>query len=244
MDVELIALGLLVGVMMISLGGGGGALYIGILTSIAHLSAASAVSTSLYVSLPALVLGTYLYYRSGNIQFGMGNRMLLATVPSVIIGSVVARFIPKALYTWGIAITLMVLGIQILLMKKGERKNARTKWIQPIFYGCSSGLMVGIGGMSGGGPIMAGLLIMGMEIATAVATSAYVLVCSSIIGLIFHIDSANINWATGNNLMIGSLVGAIIAPLVINRLNIQKTTTLLKPIVGGLMIIMGLNMLI
>ena len=47
--------------------------------------------------------------------------------------------------------------------------------------------MVGIDGLSGGGPIVAGLLLMGLDMINAAATSAYVLIGTSIVGALLHV---------------------------------------------------------
>lgn len=55
--VLLILVGLAVGVFVISLGGGGGAIYLGVLTALFQLPPANAAATSIVTALPALVLG-------------------------------------------------------------------------------------------------------------------------------------------------------------------------------------------
>lgn len=82
----LILIGLAVGVFVISLGGGGGAIYLGVLTAIFQLPPATAAATSIVTALPALILGSLAYYRQGLINFQLGNRMMLSAIPSIIVG--------------------------------------------------------------------------------------------------------------------------------------------------------------
>jgi uncharacterized membrane protein YfcA len=58
------------------------------------------------------------------------------------------------------------------------------------------------------------------------------------VGIIFHL-TGNIDWADGIGLMIGSLIGAFLAPILLSRINIEKFTKIVKPIMGVLLFIMG-----
>ena len=49
----MVIVGLAVGIFVISLGGGGGAIYLGVLTAIFQLSPGAAAATSIFTSLPA-----------------------------------------------------------------------------------------------------------------------------------------------------------------------------------------------
>ncbi|VDG24602.1 TSUP family transporter [Lactiplantibacillus mudanjiangensis] len=70
--------------------GGGGAIYLGILTTIFHLPAATAATISLITAIPSLLLRAYAYYCQGEVNFKIGNKMLIAALPAVIIGSLLA----------------------------------------------------------------------------------------------------------------------------------------------------------
>lgn len=87
MTIVLILLGFLVGAFIMTMGGGGGAFYLGIMTGVAHLSPSTAAATSLFTAIPALAVGCYSHYRTGNMQFHAGNKILLTAVPATIVGS-------------------------------------------------------------------------------------------------------------------------------------------------------------
>lgn len=241
----LIFLGFLVGAFIISMGGGGGAFYLGILVSIAHLSPSSAAATSLFTALPALIVGTYSHYRTGNMRFSYGNKLLITALPATIIGSLSSQYIPVIIYTWAIAIILFILGIQTIRQSflKGSKKSRLRPWTVYLF-GALSGLMVGIAGMSGGGPVMAGLLLLGLNMPQSAATSSYVLIALSIIGLFFHSTQGNIDWQVGLLVMAGSLVGAAIMPRILAHFDPRKVTAILRPIMGIIMVIMAIQFVI
>ncbi|WP_414950188.1 sulfite exporter TauE/SafE family protein [Levilactobacillus brevis] len=243
--VILILIGILVGIFAISMGGGGGAIYLGILTALFHLPAATAATTSLITAIPSLLLGAYAYYRQGKINFKIGNKMLIAALPAVIIGSLLAPLISKMVYTIIIGLILIILGIQIFLKTRQSNSSkdaTHDNTFKAIGYGFLSGLMVGIAGLSGGGPIVAGLLLMGLDMINAAATSAYVLIGTSIVGALLHVSNGQVDWNVGIELMIGALIGAFIAPYIMIKFN--HSSTWLPPIMGALLIVMGIKIII
>lgn len=92
--------GLLIGIFVSLIGGGGAALYLGVLTSQVGLATAVAVPTSLIVALPALFFGFLTQLKIKNVNFKIGNQMIIAAVPGIIVGTFSAQFIPQQLYNW------------------------------------------------------------------------------------------------------------------------------------------------
>lgn len=80
---ENILFGLLIGIFVSLIGGGGASLYLGVLSG--QLSTATAVSTSLFVALPALFFGTLTQIHIHNVHFKIENQLIIAAVPSIII---------------------------------------------------------------------------------------------------------------------------------------------------------------
>lgn len=240
--VYLLLIGLVVGFFVISMGGGA-AIYLGVLTTMFHLEPATAAATSLITALPSLILGSLGYYRQRTINFKVGNQMLLAALPAVIVGSLVSPFIPKIIYTWVVGLILAALGINIMFNRGGNATQQPKGRLKASLFGILSGLMVGVAGLSGGGPILAGLLILGLSTVNAVATSSYVLVSMTIVGAIFHTAGSQVDWNAGIGLMIGALIGAAIAPYAMNKLmhNSKNAGSKLKPVMGILLIIMGIK---
>ncbi|OIL97874.1 sulfite exporter TauE/SafE family protein, partial [Oenococcus oeni] len=227
--VFLIVIGLIVGTFVILFGGGGAAIYLGILTGVVGLNASTAASTSLVTVLPSLILGVWTYYRQGTIKTRLGNQMLITAIPAVIIGSLISSYIPDNLYKWIVGIILILLGINMLFQKQksqvdpvmSKQINRKDRFKAGIF-GIIGGLMVGVAGMSGGAPIIAGLFLIGLSTVNAVATSAYVLVFMSAIGTVFHIVGSQVDWNAGISLMVGALIGAAIGPRLLTRLTKSK----------------------
>ena len=231
------------GGFVISLGGGGGAIYLGVLTALFNLPPATAAATSIVTALPALLVGAWSYYRRGMIEFRLGNRMLVAAIPSIFIGFWISPWLPEKLYKLVIGLILAALGIRIIYKTyhRSAKQPTSSKW-GSIAYGVIGGLMVGVAGLSGGGPITAGLLLLGVGMANASATSAYVLVGMSIVGALLHLSGGAVDWQAAGGLIVGSLVGALLAPPVILWLTRKPQRALLiKLILGAMLIVMGIK---
>lgn len=245
--VLMIVIGLAVGTFMIALGGGGGAVYLGVLTAVFGLSPVTAAATSIITALPALALGAWSYYRRGLIDFHVGNCMLIAALPSVVVGYLISPWIPEKIYKLIIGVILAILGIQLIYKvyhqspKSADTGGAHKQWAS-WGYGILAGLMVGIAGLSGGGPVTAGLLLLGVSMVRTSATSSYVLLGMSILGAILHLSGGHIDWQAAGGLIIGSLVGAALAPSVIIWLTKKPQRALIiKVLLGIMLIIMGIK---
>lgn len=242
----MIIVGFIVGAVMIALGGGGGAIYLGILAGIMQLPPATAAATSIVTAFPALVVGAWSYYRRKMIDFHLGNRMLVAAIPSIVVGYFASPFIPERLYKLVMGLILVYLGGQVIYglyhQPKKDRHHRISSSTASVFYGILGGLMVGIAGLSGGGAITTGLLLLGVSVAQTSATSSYVLVGMSLVGALLHLSGGNIDWHAAIGLIVGSLVGARLAPSIIVWMTSQpKRTYYVKIFMGLFIIVMGLR---
>ena len=78
----------------------------------------------------------------------------------------------------------------------------------------------------------------------ATATSTYVLVFMTITGAIFHIADGRVDWSADLPLMIGAILGAIIAPRLAQISAKTKITRYMKPTIGILLILLGAKSLL
>lgn len=242
----MILIGFAVGSVMIAMGGGGGAIYLGVLAGLMQLPPATAAATSIITALPALILGAWKYYQRRMINFHLGNRMLVAAIPSIIVGYLISPFLPTKVYKVIMGLILVYLGIQLIYGLYHQPKDQRRQIISPsvasVIYGVLGGLMVGIAGLSGGGAITTGLLILGVTVAQTSATSSYVLAGMSVVGALCHLSGGQIDWQLAIGLIIGSLVGANFAPAIILWLTKQpKRAFYLKLLMGIFIIVMGIR---
>lgn len=219
LNLLVVVCGFLIGFFVISTGGGGAALYLGVLTGLCGLSAAHAVDTSLLTAIPALCFGALSFYRHGNVNVKLARQFLYFALPTVIVASLLARYIPEKIYAPLIGLVLVVLGVQMYFRKVRQTEDIHVDRVKAAYYAILSGLMIGIGGLSGGGVIMAGLLAMGEDMLGTVATSSFILVWTSLIGTVMHMTGGGVSYFYALLLIIGSVTGALIAPRVLSRVN-------------------------
>ncbi len=150
LNLLVVVCGFLIGFFVISTGGGGAALYLGVLTGLCGLSAAHAVDTSLLTAIPALCFGALSFYRHGNVNVKLARQFLYFALPTVIVASLLARYIPEKIYAPLIGLVLVVLGVQMYFRKVRQTEDIHVDRVKAAYYAILSGLMIGIGGLSGG----------------------------------------------------------------------------------------------
>lgn len=241
-----ILLGLLIGIFVSLIGGGGASLYLGVLSG--QLATSIAVSTSLFVALPALFFGTLTQIHIHNVHFKIGNQLIIAAIPSIIIGTFLGKFIPEKLYTIIIGMLLAVMGILVLrknlFSKKHAAAPANHRPSLAYLLGILSGLMVGLGGLSGGATTVAGLSMMGLTTFEATGTTTYVLCAMALLGFVSHLLTSSIAWSAGVNLMIGAIVGSIVTPLVLAKVELRRLDRPLGLFLGIVIVLFGVKMLL
>jgi len=243
--------GFVVGLLIISLGGGGGAIYVGLLTTLFGVSPAIAASTSLATTIPTTAVGTFSHWKAGNVNWRFGFTMLIGGVVGSIMGSLCSKFLPECLYGSIIGITLLLLALQILvsnIKKKGSARKAiqeanqadeKSSTVKATCFGLLGGIMSGLVGLSGGGPIIVGLMILGCSALETVGTSVLVLFGIAVTGFVTHLGIGNIDWGLVGLLTIGTVCGAFVGPVLLKHLNREKLEKALQPLLFIMLVIMG-----
>ena len=120
-----------------------------------------------------------------------------------------------------------------------SQTNKKTNIIKAICFGLLGGAMSGLVGLSGGGPIVAGLLILGCQPLETVGTSVLVLLGISITGFTAHLGLGDIDWKLVGLLASGTMCGAFVGPLVLKRIDKKKLERVLQPVLFIMTAIMG-----
>lgn len=239
--------GFVVGLLIISLGGGGGAVYVGILTVFFHIPPGIAASTSLATTIPTTAVGTFSHWKAGNINWRFGLTMLIGGVAGSIIGSLCSGLLPESLYNKVTGAILLLLALQMLvsyLRKKGDareidRADRRSNTVKAVCFGLIGGVMSGLVGLSGGGPIIAGLMILGCQALETVGTSVLVLFGIAVTGFATHLGIGSIDWKLVGLLTIGTICGAFVGPLLLKRADQKKLEKVLQPVLFLMIVAMG-----
>lgn len=256
---EIIALpivGFLIGVLIISLGGGGGGIYVGILTAFFNVPPAIAAATSLATIIPTTTIGTISHWKAGNVNRTLGLIMIIGAGVGAIVGSLCSDFLPQSFYNKITGVLLLVLAVQMIIAyrkkRKGKLKRATTtttsttkqnitmaNTIKAVLYGFLGGAMSGLVGISGTTPIVAGLTVLGCGALETVGTSVFVLVGISLCGFAMHLGLGNVNWTLAGLLVIGTVSGAFLAPIILKRFSKEKLEQILPPVLIIMTLVMG-----
>jgi uncharacterized protein len=247
--IALPVVGFLVGLLIISLGGGGGAIYVGILTAFFNIPPAIAASTSLATIIPTTAAGTFSHWKAGNVNLRFGLTMLIGGVTGSVVGSLCSKLLPQSLYNKLTGVILLLLAIQMFVSylkrkRKGddaqaERQTKKADMVEAVIFGLLGGIMSGLIGLSGGGPIVAGLSILGCGALETVGTSVLVLLGISITGFTAHLGLGSVDWKLVGLLAIGTISGAFVGPILLKKADKKKMEKILQPLLLIMTVVMG-----
>ena len=191
-----------------------------------HIPPGIAVSTSLDTTIPTTAVGTFSHWKAGNVNWRFGLTMQLGGVVGSIIGSLCSGMLPEDLYNKVTGAILLLLAVQMLVsyrknkQKKDDTQSAgqihkKSTTVKAVCFGLLGGIMSGLVGLSGGGPIIAGLMILGCQALETVGTSALVLLGIAVTGFITHLGIGSIDWKLVGLLTVGTICGAFVGPILL-----------------------------
>ena len=262
MDVNLILLplfGFLIGLLVSMLGGGGGGLYVPVLTLLFGVPTQVAVATSLASVLPTTAVGALSHHREGNVDIRTGLILGIGGIIGTVIGAYIANMIPPILLRRILGIFTLILLIPMIRSALKRRKNTDKckkgdeskkefttltgpKRVIASFFGVASGLMAGVFGISGTPPVTAGLYSLGLPAIMVVGTTVFVLIFNSIAGiggyfLLGRLDLTLIILLGG-----GAAVGAFIGPKLLKKIDPMTIEKIYAPLLVTISLTMGLAM--
>lgn len=233
-------IGFVAGMLIISLGGGGGAVYVGVLTGLCGIAPDAAASVSLATAIPTTMMGAFSHYRAGNVNIRLALYVLAGTVMGSVIGSLCSGLLPLRFYNKLTGMILLVLALQMAWQcvyppKRVIRDSETLVWkdkLQAMAYGLLGGAMSGLLGVTGGGPITAGLFVLGCTPLHAVGTSVFVICGMSLVGFFMHLSLGHMNWQLVRLLLSGTLAGAFAGPWLMSKMDRDKVNRYLRPFVA------------
>lgn len=244
----LTVVGFLIGILVVSLGGGGGLAYVGILVAGFGISPEIAASTSLATIIPTAIVGTI----SHTIQKNVKYKMVSIMAPSGIVGSLIGSFIIHGIDTvlakkiFGIVLVIVSIPMLISLFKhkKGMQDEQTSRncnnTIKSIIYGLMAGLMTGALGLSGTAPVILGLISLGCSTLEVVGTSLFLISILSVAGFLSHLSFGAINWNLILWLLGGTIPGALVSPLLLKKIKKDRLEQFGMPILIFIIILSGI----
>lgn len=214
------------------IGVGGGIIISPVLTFLG-LTPPQVASTSLFAVSSTSVSSTIAYARSNKIQYMLGIKMALLSIPGAIIGSFFSTGIDPGYFRFLLAIILIGTGIYLMFrnsITKGNSFSLESIWIKILFFSGTfvAGIISSLFGIGGGVifvPLM--ILIVGITMHLAAPTSQFVLMITSLVGLTTHIILGNPEYLPAILLSVGAFGGAQIGSRLSTRLSEQKLRLIL-----------------
>jgi uncharacterized protein len=237
LNLSLLPVGFFIGFLTNSLGGGGGGLFVGVLTAFFNVPGAVAASSSLATVLPTTLAGSWSHWRNGNVRLILGLPMAAGGVAGAVGGSLLSSHIPASLYKPLFAGLFIYISAQ-MVFKFFQRKKAkaeppvkaRQEWVG-VGYGVFGGVLSGVLGISGTPPILVGLAVLGCSALHIIGTSVFVLAAISAAGFLTHLRVGDVQWGLVLPLAAGSILGGLTAPWVVSRVKKETLEAVYQPII-------------
>lgn len=203
-----LGLGFGIGALLGMLGGGGSILTVPALVYLIGQTPQMAVTTSLAIVGANSAIGAYFHNKQGSLNWRValifgGVGMVLAYAAAGI-----SKGLSPDVLMVAFALLMLVIGIVMLTRRQTEREpDAPLSLRKVIISGAGVGLLTGLLGVGGGFLIVPALvMLVGLPIQQAVATSLVVIAMNSAAGFLGHLDALSIDFT-----LISVFVGAGIA---------------------------------
>lgn len=226
--------GALIGVLLGLLGGGGSILAVPALVYGIGLDMEQAIPVSLIVVGTASAVGALPKILAGQVQWRMAGVFAAAGIPATIVGSAVSRHLPQPVLLVGFAALMVVAGARMLLDdgRTGTACAVRTgkvNWRRCVPRSVGAGMLVGaltgLFGVGGGFLIIPALVVvLGVEMSTAIGTSLLIIVANSTAGVFSHLHAISIDWSS----TAAFVAAAMVASLAAGQLGTRSDTTRLQ----------------
>ena len=208
-----ILLGFAAGVLGSMIGLGGGIIIVPALTFLGFPPTVAA-SNSLFAALSNAVASTISYTKQKRIEFSLGLKLGLLSVPGTVLGALFSNDAAPDVFKILFGFVLIASAIYIFLRKKIEsRETTLSKQMLIFTIGASffAGIISAFFGI-GGGIIFVPLMVVGMGMAMkkAAPTSQLILLFSSLSGVIVHSFLGHPDFTQVGFLAIGSFVGGLV----------------------------------
>ncbi len=242
------------------LGLGGGFIVVPMLLFIFGLSAQVSAGTSLVALVFTGLSGTVGYTWQRRIDYKLGLSLAAASAPGAILGSIASSYLTSNVVTGLFGCFMILVSIYItmdrlvissraiaggwhrrLVDRDGKRFEFRVRnlaFAYPLVF--VAGVLAGFFGVGGGAlqvPVM--ILLLGVPVEIATATSALMIVVSALTGAITHMQLGNVAYEFAPFIIVSVILGAQIG------VQVQKRTgpRTLRRLFALFLVLIGLRMI-
>jgi uncharacterized membrane protein YfcA len=246
----LIAVGLAAGTLGSMLGVGGGIIMVPALTFL-NVPPTQAASTSLIAVTSTSVSSTIEYSRQKRIDYRLSLEMAACAIPGGVFGAFLSDYLPKDSFKMYFGTLLILTGVYILyknlILRQGVVKEPSVMLRALVFVAAfCSGIISSLFGVGGGTifvPVM--VLVLGLNMHKAAATSQLTLLMTSLSGVFTHSFLGHPDYLQAVVLSTGAFVGAQIGARIsgmAEEILLQRLLGLMLAAVAITFIIDGLNL--
>lgn len=197
-----------IGLSLGLIGGGGSILTVPVMVYLFGLQPLTAISYSLFVVGTTSFVGAYTHYRKKLIHLPAALYFGAASIVTVFaIRRFVIPLIPEHLLNIGefslsfsfvtmvfFAVLMLVAALSMIRGRKPKERGQHSS-SELVFYGVAIGLVTGFLGAGGGFLLIPALvLILGLEMKTAVGTSLMIIAANSFVGFLGDVGQYAIEW--------------------------------------------------
>jgi uncharacterized membrane protein YfcA len=253
----LLVAGLLIGAYGTLIGAGGGFLVVPILLLGYHFRPADAVGTSLAVVFLNALSGAIAYLRQRRVDLSLGWRFAAATVPGAVGGAFLTRTLTSYVFSLGFGLMLLVIAV-LLFAGRTARPSSRAAVRQvvdvtgePHVYRVDAwkgilisfvvGLVSSVFGIGGGiihVPFL--IVVLGLPVHVATATSHFVLSISAFVGAATFAALGHVRFDTAAVMGLGVLLGAQVGA----RASLRSPASVIRQLLAGSLALVGARMIV
>jgi uncharacterized membrane protein YfcA len=206
-----VSLSMLIGLSLGLLGGGGSILTIPILTYALGVEPKRAIAMSLFVVGVTSAVGAFQHALSGRVRVRTAAVFGGAGIAGAFAGGRIDRFIPAGILMTALAVLMVVMAFA---MRRGRRDldvAGESRPAAPVaLAGAAVGFLTGLDGAGGGFIVVPALvLLLGLPMREAVATSLLVIALNSFAGFAGSLGHATLDWPLTAVVTGAAVAGAI-----------------------------------
>lgn len=248
---------IIIGLVMGLIGGGGSILSVPVFAYLFNIDAITATALSLFVVGVTSSVGSVSFIRQGQVNFTTAYRFGIPSVLGILFSRrLVLPHLPEyIIHRWGITLTkdmfililfaVLMLFSSIKMIQKKERvrkpRESETNYTLLVSQGLLVGIVTGFIGAGGGFLIVPALvMLLGVSMKEAVATSLFIISINSLIGFASSLDKITVDWTFLLSFTSLSIVGILIGVALSKRIEGRK----LKPIFGWFVLVMGILIIV
>lgn len=242
-DLWLLPLGFAAGILGSMIGLGGGLVVVPVLTFFGF-SPALAASNSLFAAFSNAVASTISYAKQKRIEYSLGLKLGLLSIPGTILGALISDQITPSLFKILFGILLVASSVYIYSKRKMEPKVYNTsKQVMVLAVAASffAGIISSLFGI-GGGIVFVPLMVIaiGLSMRLAAPTSQLVLLFASASGMMVHSILGHPDFYQAFLLAVGAFGGGLVG----SRLSVDVEEKKLKILVSAVMVIAAIKLII